>query len=345
MEPDAPETISVEITAPRDAFIGETGLDVVFSARVDLGSYEADDVTVTWESDADGVIYEGTVDDEGLTEFTTSDLGVGIHSITVTVAAAEDVSVSDSVDIGICGWLDAATFDEGLPEEWETYGDAVRDPRGWLEMTGSARDRAGAIANVGRSVASGDVRLRFRVSTGQCDAIGPCPPTGVEGADGFALSIFEVPDVDTLEAVIAAAQAGGGLGYGIAGGWGSWTGDPVEAFHIEFDTWYNIYNGSTEFHTDPTRENHIGITLNGNPGDHVAWAEAPTLEDNDWHDIEVNIEGTHVVVLMDGVTVIDEDVPGLVFKGGYVVFTGSTGWFYNFHRFDDLQVIEDCRFE
>ena len=353
-EPDAEEDAEADadagvgfgmvITTPRDEFSAETGREVLFSADVSPGAFAPEDLTATWTSDLDGLLFEANVEAEGITQFTTSELSVGIHQITLTVYSPE-AELSAIVHVGVCGWLDAATFDDGLPEEWVTYNDATRDPRGWLEMTGSTRDRRGAIANVGRSVAGGDVRMRFRVATGQCDAIGPCADTGTPGADGFALSVFEVPDVATLEEIIRTAQAGGGLGYGIAGGWGSWSGEEVDAFHIEFDTWYNLYNGSTEFHTDPTRENHIAITLNGNPGDHVAWAEAPSLEDNGWHDMEVIIEGAQVVVIMDGAVVIDEDVPGLNFKGGYVVFTGSTGYFYNFHRFDELQVIEDCRFD
>ena len=343
-EPDVGGGFGIVITTPRDEFSGETGREILFSANVAPGAFLAEDLTATWTSDVDGLLFEGNVEPEGITQFSTTELTVGIHEITLTVYSPE-AELSAVVHVGICGWLDAATFDDGLPEEWVTYNDAVRDPRGWLEMTGSTPARRGAIANVGRSVAGGDVRLRFQVATGQCDAVGPCPDTGSPGADGFALSVFEVPDVPTLEDIITSAEAGGGLGYGIAGGYGDWSGDEVEAFHIEFDTWYNLYNGTTEFHTDPTRENHIGITLNGDPGDHVAWAEAPTLEDNEWHDMEVIIEGAHVVVFMDGELVIDSDVPGLNFKGGYVVFTGSTGYYFNYHRFDELQVIEDCRFE
>ena len=63
------------------------------------------------------------------------------------------------------------------------------------------------------------------------------------------------------------------------------------AFHIEFDTWHNNFDGSQE-HTDPLRDNgtgtgnHIAITTNGNPGMHYIWEEV-SLEDNQWHQVEI----------------------------------------------------------
>jgi len=53
----------------------------------------------------------------------------------------------------------------------------------------------------------------------------------------------------------------------------------VNAFHIEFDTYYSEYNGDSELHTDPTPINHIGVMLNGDPGNHLLWAEIPGICD------------------------------------------------------------------
>ena len=322
-----------------------TSTESVVSMVVLLDGIDVDDgAVVAWDSDLDGALGESIVVPDGTATLTTSALTVGVHTIRATLTT-DAGRFSATIRIGVCGWLDAATFDESLPEDWTVYGNASRDSGGWLEMTGAIRDRQGAIANTGRRIADGNTRLRFRVSTGNCPTPGPCGADPSTGADGFALSIFDVPSVTDLETIIATAARGGGLGYGIAGGWGSYPGDEVDGFHIEFDTWYNRYNGANEWHTEPTPNNHIGITLNGNPGDHRLWAETPTLENNEWHDIEVVIVGSQVTVSMDGAVIIDDAIADFVFKGGYVVFTGTTGFYFNHHRFDELQVIEDCRVE
>ena len=66
------------------------------------------------------------------------------------------------------------------------------------------------------------------------------------------------------------------------------------------------------------------------------------MEDNAWHDVVLRVIGNHVTVSWDGETVIDADVDGLRFKGGYIGFTGSTGYFYNHHRIDDLRIQQAC---
>ncbi len=333
------------ILEPRDGSTAEFSTPLAFMAEVTDTVFDYTGMSVMWSSDLDGVLYEGLPGPDDISTITVSDLSPGTHTISLDVEAPDGATARDTVRVGVCGWNDVATFDTALPtDDWAIIGNAYRDERGWLEMTGNARDRGGAIANVARPIAAGDVRLRFRVATGQCDAIGPCSVSS-PGADGFAVSIFDVRTEEELRGVIAAAGRGGALGYGIAGGWGSWTGEPVDGFHIEFDTWHNVYNGSNEFHTDPTTENHIAITLNGNPGDHALWTEYPDLEDNEWHDIDVAVRAEQVTITVDGVVLVDEEVDGLRFKGGYLVFTGTTGFYTNYHRFDELQILEDCRFD
>lgn len=333
------------ILEPRDGSTAEFATPLAFLAEVTDTVFDYTGLSVTWSSDVDGVLYEGIPGPDDVSTITVSDLSPGTHTISLDVEAPDGATARDTVRVGVCGWNDVATFDTALPaDDWAIIGNAYRDERGWLEMTGNTRDRGGAIANVARPIAAGDVRLRFRVATGQCDAIGPCS-VSTPGADGFAVSIFDVRSEAELRELIAAAGRGGALGYGIAGGWGSWSGEPVDGFHIEFDTWHNVYNGSNEFHTDPTTENHIAITLNGNPGDHVLWTEYPALEDNEWHDIDVAVRAEQVTITVDGVVLVDEEVDGLRFKGGYLVFTGTTGFYTNYHRFDELQILEDCRFD
>lgn len=341
-EPDVPiRPPLIEVTAPDDRSSVAFGEPVTFAATLQFVPPDATVVSAQWISDLDGFLGDASFDDEGATSLVVEELGPGRHLVSLEVLLSTGATVFGDVNIGVCGWPDAETFDAPLvPSRWRVLGDAVRDPRGWLEMTGDVRARKGAILNVAQPVASGDVNMRFRISTGHCTEPGPCG-IGGEGADGFAASIFGVEDPEDVEDLIAAAATGGGLGYAVAGGYGP---ADVDAFHIEFDTWYNRFNGSTEFHTDPTTENHVAITLNGDAGDHALWAPLANLEDNAWHDVDVEIRGERVTVQWDGEVVIDEDIDGLAFKGGWIVFTGTTGYFTNHHRFDDLAIIEDCTF-
>ena len=96
---------------------------------------------------------------------------------------------------------------------------------------------------------------------------------------------------------------------------------------------------------DPTSVDHMGIMLNGNSSDHHLWAEIPEIEDNMWHEVEVEIQGSRVSVSIDSSEVAAGVVPELTFKGGFIGFSGTTGGHTNYHRFDNLAVEPICVFE
>ena len=66
------------------------------------------------------------------------------------------------------------------------------------------------------------------------------------------------------------------------------------------------------------------------------------LEDSQWHTIQIVVTGTNVTINLDGATIIEGDIPGLSFRGGYIGFSGSTGWATNWHRVDNLTVVQAC---
>ena len=35
-------------------------------------------------------------------------------------------------------------------------------------------------------------------------------------------------------------------------------------------------------------------------------------------------------------------VPDFLFWGGYIGFTETTGFYTNYHRFDELQILQEC---
>ena len=307
-EDTAPPTsvMSAVIEEPAPDQVFEVGTPVVFKGVVSDSLVAPELLSIEWASAVDGVLD------------TTVPEAAGHHLMFPTT-------------LGICEWASPEKFDINLSgTQWQTYGDAYWDPGGWLEMTGNVKGKKGAIFNTVDYLTPGDITLSFKIQTG--------PNVGT-GADGFALSVFRAEDITELESWIAAAHSGGGLGYGISGNYG-----PVvaEAFHVEIDTWHNVYNGNSEFHTDPTPENHIAITLNGDPGNHVLWAAVPNIEDMQWHDVTVVVVGSHVTVTLEGNTIIDETVPDFLFRGGYIGFTGTTGYYTNYHRFDDLQILQEC---
>ena len=115
-----------------------------------------------------------------------------------------------------------------------------------------------------------------------------------------------------------------------------------DALHVEIDTWENIDNGDTELHTDPTPENHIAVTLDGDPGNHILWTPIPTIEDSLWHEVLLEVQGSQVTVTLDGTVVLDGPISNWSFRGGYIGFSGSTGYYTNNHRIQDLELLPAC---
>ena len=307
------EDTSVADTDPADTTVEDTTVVDTEVADTDPADTAVDDTTDT------------TVDDTTVADTEVTDTSADTEPADTTVDDTTDTTVEDTTPI--CPEIPLLDFNADLSSsEWLIVGDAYREPAGWLELTGLAGGQQGAIFYLGSTLSRGDTEISLRVSTGQCILPGPCDSLA-DGADGFALSIFGVGGVVELANLLAEARPGEGLGYAV-------TPRAVDAFHIEFDTYHNAI--------DPTLGNHVAITLNGDPTNHLLWTETPTLENNAWHDIILRIAGVHVTVLMDGVTVIDADVPGLDFKGGYIGFTGSTGGSTNYHRIDDLQIVQAC---
>ena len=218
-----------------------------------------------------------------------------------------------------------------LGPNWSLFRDAVWDERGWLEMTGIENNRGGAVYNAAEAIQSGVASIEFTLITGG----------GVNGgADGFAFTIVELMDPTTFIDLLTAANAGGGLGYGVSGN----HADPDytlegEALTVEIDT---FYNNSNSRHLDPTSANHIAITRNGDPGDHIAWFAVNDIEDLMPHTVKVDLLGDSMRIYYDGELAIEQDI-SFIFKGGYMFFSGSTGWATNYHRFDDLKVLHECQ--
>ena len=288
--------------------------------------------TVRWENPGGQVLADSTVDSTGQALYSGIDYSAskGLKTIFARLVTPEgpcDTTVERRISV-----CDEYILEEFTTEsiDWVTRGDAYWDPNGWVEMTGTSQGQKGAVYNKVEAISSGAASIRFTIKTGN----------GMNGgADGFAFTIMNISSLTDLETWISEARSGGGMGYGVGGPSGTFTG---EALTVEIDTWHNSYNGTNELHTDPTTSSHIALTQNADPGDHLVFFETPNVEDFQPHDLRVDIVPNAVKVSYDGTEVINEN-PQLNFKGGQMFFSGSTGWATNNHIFDNLEIFHDCQ--
>lgn len=318
---------SAKITAPPAGTVIESGKPVELAGIASDTLAAAAALTVVWSSDKDGVLGTSKPDAQGVVKLSVPKLSAGKHLIQLEVKNPQGIAATDSVSIGVCAWAKPESFDTKVDgAKWKIYGDAFWDPGGWLEMTGNEQSKFGKIYNIADHVSPGDVQISFKISTGG----------GINGgADGFAMSVIDAKNVAELETILDAAGKGGCLGYGVAGDCGKLE---ISAFHLEIDTFAN--NGDPN--KDPTSEDHIAVTLNGDATKHWLWKETPGIEDLKWHTVTIEINGPVVRVTLDGVELFNKPLPDFKFRGGYIGFSGSTGWATNYHRFDDLQILQKC---
>jgi hypothetical protein len=340
-QPDAGPELSTRIRpaflTPVDRESVQGDAPVTFVANVVLDDIDPATVTLTLRSNHDGDLWTGPLPvDTQVARMEVASMTSGFHRIELIATSGSETGRA-VISVGVCVWAVAQNFDAPLdPAHWLMWGDASRHADGYVELTGNLRQRRGSVFNVDRALNQGDTTLRFRVATGHCNPAGTdCSFPDSDGADGFAMSVFDVDTVQELENILSIAGDGGCMSYGVSGPCGA---AHVGGFHIEFDTWNNVE------YSDPTVDDHVAITLDGDPSNHVLWTAVPNLEDNLWHQVEIQTRGSHISVWLDDALAIDGDVPGFSFKGGFIGFSGTTGYYTNFHRIDDLQVQEDCHF-
>jgi hypothetical protein len=315
----------VQITGWPD--LAEAGGAGQIEGQVTSRAWSPGELTLTWTSDRDGPLTPPTLGPDGRFAWPLANLSPGAHDLTLTASDPDGLTGADTLDLGVCQYPPLLDFSADVTGTgWARLFDAYWDPGGWLEITGNETWRRGALFWTERKVNPGNFTLAFSIATG--GGLGT-------GADGFAVSVIDAPDPASLSALLSAADDGGCLGYGSASPCGS---TPMSAFHVEFDTWYNVGTPVT----DPTSDNHVAIHLDGDASNPRLWAAIPSLEDLQWRDVVVTGAGTRLTVTLDGATVIDGDIPGFAFEGGYLGVTGSTGAETNWHRFDNLQVRDRC---
>ncbi|MCB9739902.1 MAG: hypothetical protein H6747_11580 [Deltaproteobacteria bacterium] len=326
------------------------GEAVVVKATVD--GVVGPGATLELRSDLDGAIGSTVVNPTagiGSTEvsLTVTPSSAGSHALTLHLlgGSGTDAMVCPglgAVQVQVCGAAIEADFAQSIAgSAWKTTGDASWNAGGYLELTGNAQSKSGAVYNQALYVQPGDVRMSLRIATGG----------GVNGgADGFAMTILEAKAPADVDAYLAKAGKGGCLGYGVSGTCGS---TKVEAFHVEIDTWINKGDPNTDppgvsgNNAVPGQGNHIAVHTDGDAGNALLWLPEPgkpaiNVEDAAWHTVVIVVKGDTLTIRLDDAVAASKTVTGLDFRGGYVIFSGSTGWASNFHRIDDLRILHQC---
>lgn len=319
--------VAVSITAPVDGTVIEAGQVVDLAGAASDTVFANDELVAVWSSSLDGELGQTQVLADGTTQLKGIALSPGQHQIVLDVFNPTKVSAQTSIAVGVCSWSEPVSFDTKLDgAKWQIYGDAYWDVGGWLEMTGNAQSKFGKIWNTVDYIKPGDVQISFDFQTGG----------GINGgADGFAMSVIEAKNPADLQTILAATKDGGCLGYGVSGPCGT---TAVKAFHVEIDTFHNTGDPNT----DPSFDNHIAVTLDGNASNHLLWAATPGIEDLQWHTVTVQVDGAKVTATLDGKPLFSQEIKDFEFRGGYIGFSGSTGWASNFHRFDNLKILQQC---
>jgi hypothetical protein len=301
---DAPP--DVEIESPSSSEVLSPGGTTTFRAVVRDDVDLLEDLSLEWRTDVEGLISSTPADADGVTtfEWEAPDWASGDHRITIFA--------TDS-----CGHRSEAVVEfcqnEGYTEEslalpsWHFEGDARWDAAyEWVELTQPLDFQAGTAFQTTAAVPSDDISIAFSFYV-----------SGGSGADGISVTAL---DVDSMVSFVG--DVGGGLGYAGLPGWS-----------VEFDTYYNAHD-----HVDPTPEDHISIHIDGAAEDERLWVNVPDLEDGVWHEALVEVDGSHMRVVLDGVTYVDHDIDGLYAFDAYVGFTGATGALTNYHLIDALEV-------
>ena len=197
---------------------------------------------------------------------------------------------------------------------WTLLGDATYDAVGKrLQVTSLGNNVAGsAFYSQPLRTEAFDASFTFRISDGQ-------------GADGMA---FVFAKATNATALVPFGNGQANLGYGLG-----YLG--MKGFAVELDTFNNITNG------DPN-DNHVAL-MRASDGAHllVGTPAQPPLHSSMERQAHVRFTGTHVLIEIDGVKIIEADLPsGSTFTTDeyYFGFTGSSGGWTDRHSITNFKL-------
>lgn len=315
-DPDVPPELSLDPAPDGGAFEPGRRLDltgVVFDGTVDPTT-----LSIDWTSDLDGALGSTTPAADGTFALPWAGLerSPGPHLLTATFTDACGNTVEDT--IMVCqeaGYI----ADELELDSWHYEGTAFWDPdRGAVELTDLDPFAVGTAFQVASTVPADNVSIRFEFQTGNGT-----------GADGFSITAL---DADRMTGFMGAP--GCALGYGEPHESCIDTGEALPGWSIEVDTYYNPF-------IDPSSNDHLSLTFDGDLDTTAAWVELPEVEDTGWHTLQVVLRAPDVQIYLDDEILINESLAGFTPFDAYIGFTAATGADTNEHTIRGLSVSGD----
>jgi hypothetical protein len=270
-------------------------------------------LALSWASNVDGVVGTDPAASDGLATLAWSAAAQTAGQQIVTLTATDSCGNVGGAHVGVCQ-QSGYTEDSIDLASWHFEGNANWDAtNGWLELTEPVTGQLASAFDTADLVGGDEVSISFLFYV-----------SGGTGADGISLTAL---DVDRMTSYLGAS--GGSIGYGSDG-----VNPGLPGWSIEVDTYDNGYP------QDPTPDDHVMFTFDGNQAGGYTWAPLPEMEDGAWHTMTVDVADPHVTVAIDGVSYIDEDISGYFAFPAYVGFTAATGALTNYHLIDALEVTE-----
>lgn len=323
-DPDAP-TVSLPLDASFDTaptirdMVPEDGAVIPAGEGLHLQAVVSDDLdapdalSVVWSSSALGLLSTTPPDASGLTSTDLAAASTPDGGDTLTLTVTDTCGNTTALSRSVC-FDDTYSYAPLDLTSWHYEGVARFDSvNGWLELTDTSPNVVGTAFETSTAVSADNVTMNFRFYL-----------YGGTGADGISLTALDVNRMTTF-----LGGTGCGLGYG--GDAPCTAGPALPGWTIEVDTYYN--GGA-----DPTEDDHVAFTFDGDVDNPAAWAALPELEVDAWHDMSVEVRAPRVRVTLDGTAWIDQDIAGYYAFPAYVGFTASTGGETNYHRIQDLLV-------
>jgi hypothetical protein len=309
---DAPE---LTITSPSPGEVLPVGTPFTLSALVEDDFDAPTDLSLAWTSSVDGLIGAAAADPSGLSEVAWAFDGRTSGDQTLTVTTTDSCGNTGEASVSICQ-QGGYSSDQLSISSWHFEGaTSWDDENDWLELTPVVEWQVGSAFATDEIVSGAEVEIAFNFYIGDGT-----------GADGFSLTALDTERMTSF-------LGGDGCGMGYGGNATCSQDGQLPGWSIEIDTWYNAGQ-------DPTEEDHVMFTFDGDLTNYATWAVIPEMEDTGWHLMEVVVQAPFVTISIDGVALIDEELEGYFDFPAYVGFTASTGGSTNHHLIDSLAVTD-----